>query len=229
MEEPYLWQLVFLHQSPRELLQFGAVSKTMYTISRANQAWEPKKLHVLHWCPDLLPLFERYTKDNSPHDKRVTVRQGKKRRITPQGTWYVFAKFLLRWPYQTLKKYRRTNQIVHQAIATSMLRLSLPPNIIERVEFSPVTGRCEFVLNLKTAQEEVVRLVFFWDAHTGTYESIPRLLPPHPMHVLYEFMVRFTFGRVSANFEIVTQRGGSPLIIEDSFSKLYHDQIIHLH
>ena len=95
MIDGWLLHSIFSHLPPRDLISCAAVCREFYAIARADKAWERHKQRVLKYCPTLQSIFEKHGQETD--GKRVLKRHKKQ---TPQGTWYIFARFLMLCPFQ---------------------------------------------------------------------------------------------------------------------------------
>jgi F-box domain len=100
--EGWLIHAILAHLSPRDLIGCGLVSREFYALSRADKAWERHKLRVLHYCPTLASIFDAHPQETD--GKRVK----KRAKRTPQGTWYIFCRFLMRNPFKLACERRKT-------------------------------------------------------------------------------------------------------------------------
>lgn len=103
MIDGWLLHLIFSHLSPRDLISCAAVCREFYAIARADKAWERHKQRVLKFCPTLQPIFDQHGQETD--GKRVLK---KRKKQTPQGTWYIFARFLMRCPFQLAFERRKS-------------------------------------------------------------------------------------------------------------------------
>jgi hypothetical protein len=104
MIEGWLLHIIFSHLPPRDLISCAAVCREFYAIARADKAWERHKQRVLEYCPTLQSVFDQHGQETD--GKRVLK---KRKKQTPQGTWYIFARFLMRCPFQLAFERRRSN------------------------------------------------------------------------------------------------------------------------
>jgi F-box-like len=104
MIEGWLLHIIFSHLPTRDLISCAAVCREFYAIARADKAWERHKQRVLEYCPTLQPVFDQHSQETD--GKRVLKKRQKQ---TPQGTWYIFARFLMRCPFQLAFERRRSN------------------------------------------------------------------------------------------------------------------------
>lgn len=85
----------------------------------ADKAWQRHKERVLLYCPTLASVFDAHGQETD--GKRVL--QSKRQKQTPQGTWYIFARFLMRNPY-TLAFERRKSKFA-QAMTSAVVEASV--------------------------------------------------------------------------------------------------------
>jgi hypothetical protein len=93
------YMAVFL--KPADLLNLALVSKSFRSIFRANGAWKRQVAWVLSFCPEMHPVFEKYTGRKEATHQRVTDAPSQAKRLKRplgaknRGHWYVFVRFLI--------------------------------------------------------------------------------------------------------------------------------------
>ena len=90
------------------------------------------------YCPSLASVFDAHGQETD--GKRVL--QSKRQKQTPQGTWYIFARFLMRNPYTLAFERRKSKfaqKITSAVVEASILCLYYPE---KRVPYNPWQKHC---------------------------------------------------------------------------------------
>jgi len=154
IEKLCLIENVIQRLSIAEKLALAGVSKYLYGLSRSDFAWQRDKNRVLVMFPELDALFDAYkgTKERNivPHESK-SKRQKRAVWITPKGTWYVFARFLLGRTLDEspslLSLRLNKNSLPMQSLMMAHIRGMFPPGVIESCSLgkaAPVTVHLKF-------------------------------------------------------------------------------------
>jgi len=143
MKEGWLWHVVFSYLPPHDLVACSRVSLEFCALSRADKAWERHKGRVLYYCPRLADIFNAHCQQSD--GKRVFREiipeweaQQKRRKVilTPQGTWYIFVKYLMRNPFKMAFERREGNvaPLITNAVVEATLLVLFPREVSYRAD-----------------------------------------------------------------------------------------------
>lgn len=126
--DAWVFQNIFQSLPPKSLLVLGCVSKDFYNMSRSDNAWKRHKDRILEYCPNLTFVFDQHKQLTD--GKRVKRRR---KNLVPQGTWYIFAKYLMRCPFQMALERKSGNiaSVITNAVleATILVIFKDSPNV----------------------------------------------------------------------------------------------------
>jgi hypothetical protein len=132
--EGWLIHAILEHLSPRDLIGCGLVSREFYALSRADRAWSRHKARLLRYCPALARIFEAHPQETD--GKRVK----KRHKVVPQGTWYIFCRFLMRDPFKMACERRLSG--VEPNITDTIMRASMNVIIHDKPQIRTLLFSC---------------------------------------------------------------------------------------
>lgn len=201
MLDGWLLHLIFSHLPPHDLITCAAVCREFYSIARADRAWERHKQRVLEYCPLLAPVFEAHGQETD--GKRVLKKRQKQ---TIQGQWYVFARFLMRNPFELAYERRKSKfaqGVTSAVVEAAVLCLYYPK---KRERYNPYNKHC---VDYKQK---------IWFIHICVHSDVSIV-------VLSEWMSRYA--KVSRSFPRHTEAKIPLDVLAQPFLSVVHDELEH--